>query len=388
MNAADCFSATVDEADRKFARACRRQGLKPSFFTAPQTGPEGEALNIGVCRVGAADADNCLLLISGTHGIEGYAGAAIQVAWLKQFDRAILPPRTGIVVVHALNPWGMAWNRRENEDNVDVFRNLLYCDHPSEADPLYDVADDLLDLQHWNSRDWDDWQRRADRLIALHGRDRLLSAIRRGQHHRPRSMTYHGNGPSWSKLRLDEIVDTYLRGARRIAVIDIHTGFGDYGEGIVMSYDPPGSDSHDRVAGWFDGNIYTPGADPDIPEHSGRRPYEWIRSRTASASVTAEILEFGTFDPAEIGEIFNANHHYHVYGDPLSADGLKWGRRYRRYCYPEEEAWKDRVLHRGLEVVDRTLAGLAEWAQENGAAASGAGRVRRKGSGKRTMGEA
>jgi hypothetical protein len=81
--------------------------------------------------------------------------------------------------------------------------------------------------------------------------------------------------------------------------------------------------------------------------------------------VTAEILEFGTFDPAEIGEIFNANHHYHVYGDPLSPKGLEWGSRYRRYCYPEEDEWKQKVWRRGVEVIETTLAGLSAWSREN-----------------------
>jgi len=358
------FSANVTEANRKFERACRQHGMEPCFHTHPATGPAGEALNLGVCRLGPANAAKRLLVISATHGIEGYAGAGIQAGWIEQYGGGALPEDTAIVMVHMLNPWGMAWNRRENEDNIDIFRNLLYCDHPSEVDPLYDVADDLLDLEHWNVRDWDSWQKKAEELEARHGRDSLLSAIRRGQHHRPRSMTFHGNGPTWSKNRLDEIVLQYLQGASHVAVIDIHTGFGAYGQGLVMSYDPPGSARHSRVSEWFSGDIYTPGSDADIPDHSIRLPFEWIESQLDGAQVTAQILEFGTFDPADIGEIFAANHHYHVYGDPLSAEGLEWGRRYRRYSYPEEDEWKDMVWRRGRQVLGRTLVGLSQWAQQ------------------------
>jgi hypothetical protein len=51
-----------------------------------------------------------------------------------------------------------------------------------------------------------------------------------------------------------------------------------------------------------------------------------------------------------------------VFGDPLSEEGLKWGRQYRRFCYPEEDDWKGMVWRRGQEVIEKTLVGLADWA--------------------------
>ena len=365
MTGADLFSATVHEADGKFEQACRQQGVKHRFYAHPDSGPNGEPLNMGMCRVGPADARNRLMVLSATHGIEGYAGAAIQTGWLQQCHENTLPEDTSIVMVHLLNPWGVAWNRRENEDNIDVFRNLLYCEHPSQPDPLYDTVDDALDLEHWSDQTRPVMQQQVEALISEYGADRLIAAIRRGQHHRPASMTFHGNGPCWSKTRLDEVIRTHLAGASHVAVIDIHTGFGDYGEGIVMSYDPPGSERHQRVSGWFGGDIYTPGTDANIPDHTSRLPFEWIESVISGCTVTAEILEFGTFDPSEIGEIFNANHHFHLYGNPLSPEGLRWGERYRRYCYPDDDVWKEKVWRRGREVIDTTLAGLSEWSRHH-----------------------
>jgi hypothetical protein len=266
-------------------------------------------------------------------------------------------------MVHQLNPWGMAWSRRENEDNVDVFRNLLYWQEPSEPDPLYDLVDDALDLENWPNRDVEAWQRRAVELVGRYGQDRLVAAIRRGQHHRPKGMTFHGNDRVWSTRVLHEVVAERLAGARHVAVVDIHTGFGEYGHGLVMSYDPPGSEKHDRVSAWFDGDIYTPGSDADIPDHRLQLPFEWISSKVPGARVTAEILEFGTFPPEEIGDTFYANHHYHVFGDPLCDEAREWARRYRRFSYPEEDDWRRMVWRRGREVIETTLGGLHRWAE-------------------------
>ena len=315
------FSATVTEATTKFRQACSECALEPLLFSHPSPGPGGEALHLGVSLKGPGDAPNRLVIISGTHGIEGYAGAAIQTGWLHESGEA-LPPHCSVLMVHLLNPWGAAWNRRENEDNVDVFRNLIYSEHPSDPDPLFDTVDDALDLRNWNQPDRESSRKALTALLTEYGEDRLVAAIRRGQHHRPGSMTYHGNGPSWSTARLNEVVDTYLQGARCITVLDIHTGFGEFGQGMVMSYDPPGSDKYQRVSHWFSGDIFTPGSDPNIPGHSTRLPFEWMEQRLAGVEVTAAILEFGTFPPEEIGEIFNANHHFHVFGDPLSKEGL------------------------------------------------------------------
>lgn len=63
------------------------------------------------------------------HGPESYAGSAIQSHILSHFlqknegfNESTQPT---IVFIHALNPYGFATNRRANEDNIDINRNLL-----------------------------------------------------------------------------------------------------------------------------------------------------------------------------------------------------------------------------------------------------------------------
>ena len=91
-----------------------------------------------------------ILHISGTHGPEGFAGSAVQSAMLDYFyeskkysnieycevadadsnstllDESCLNTNLPtIVFIHVLNPYGMANNRRFNEDNIDLNRNFL-----------------------------------------------------------------------------------------------------------------------------------------------------------------------------------------------------------------------------------------------------------------------
>jgi hypothetical protein len=360
------FSANVSEADDKFARAAARAGGRAEFIAHPLKGPDGEKLNVGVVEVGNPAATNALLMISGTHGVEGFAGAAIQTGVLNTLASLHLFADTKIVMVHLINPWGCAWSRREDHENIDLFRNFLYWDRPSTPDPLFDVWDEAADLAHLGERTPAENAARMRPLIKEHGEARIIAAVRRGQHHKPRSLTYHGQGKCWSTRVLHDVLSARLKNCKRLCVIDLHTGFGGYGEGMVISYDAEGDPRLERVRKWFDGAIYMPGADADTPPHH-ESPYAFIARLVPGLSVTASILEYGTFPPEVTRDLFTTSLYYQYYGDPKSADGVAIRKRVRHFCYPEEDDWKRSVWTRGREVVDRTLRGLEAWARSGDA---------------------
>jgi len=360
MSAAAFFSSTVPEADSKFAAAAALAHAARETIPHPLKGPNGELLQVSVARLGSARATRVLLVLSGTHGVEGFAGAGIQTGLLHHARSIPMCPETAVLFVHLINPWGPAWNRREDHDNVDLFRNFLYAHDPVTPDPLFDEIDDAMDLANLERRSAAENEARRDQLLAKYGQARIVAAIRRGQHHRPRAMTYHGQGPCWSRKVLEQLLRGELAGCTHLAMLDIHTGFGKYGEGLVMAYDPPGDARYERVKRWMSGDIYTPGGDFDIPAHS-KSPYGFIAEWIPGLQVTAAILEFGTFDPEETRDQ-HLNHYFHLYGDPRSPEGLKVGEKYRRYFYPEEPQWLEKVWARGFEVTRRMLHGLNDWA--------------------------
>lgn len=92
--------------------------------------------------------DGIVVHISGTHGIEGYAGSAIQIGYLQhlitvqeqrrlQKQSNVELPLTcsnnnndddntvTVILIHAFNPYGMKHYRRVNEHNIDLNRNGL-----------------------------------------------------------------------------------------------------------------------------------------------------------------------------------------------------------------------------------------------------------------------
>ncbi|NQV10959.1 MAG: DUF2817 domain-containing protein [Cyanobacteria bacterium] len=90
-----------------------------------QLGPDGELLCIDVALLaGEAPPRAMLLLISGTHGVEGFCGSGVQVSYLTDRLHDAFPPGTATLLIYALNPYGFAWRRRVNEDSIDRNRNF------------------------------------------------------------------------------------------------------------------------------------------------------------------------------------------------------------------------------------------------------------------------
>ena len=103
---ANHFSNTYTEARGKFLAAVQAGGARLlSSHTNPAKGPSGEDCITDVAWQGPADARKLLILVSGTHGAEGYAGSGCHVTWLQEgwFER-VAPRDTAILFIHAINP--------------------------------------------------------------------------------------------------------------------------------------------------------------------------------------------------------------------------------------------------------------------------------------------
>src|ERR1044071_4619533 len=112
------FSPDYSTARGRFREAAARAGGRLEAIALDPKGPKGESLGIDIVWFGAVSPRRVVLHSSGLHGVEGFAGSAIQLQLLA--DLPILPEDAAIVVVHALNPYGMVWLRRFNENNVDL----------------------------------------------------------------------------------------------------------------------------------------------------------------------------------------------------------------------------------------------------------------------------
>lgn len=363
MPAARHFSESYPEARARFVDAATRTGAPLERFENPVgKGPTGEVLTTDVALFGPADATKLLIIVSGTHGVEGFAGSGAQVAMIESLRFSALPARTAVLVVHAINPYGFAWVRRVNEDNVDLNRNSIDFARLPPAHP------DFARLRpHIVPRTWAELAP-AEKVIRAfvdeHGFRRLQEVATGGQYTDPDGLFYGGDGPVWSTRTFAEIVTRYGRGKQRIALIDLHTGLGPlgYGEPIYTGNDDAEAE---RTRDWYGPEVTAVYAGNSSSVIVQGPMINAVPSMFADAAQKPEIttlaLEFGTLSDEIVLDLLRAEAWLHAHGD-VNFDtpvGRAIKRRFRDAFYVDTDAWKRAVCDRTVEMTGQALAGLA-----------------------------
>ena len=166
-----------------------------------------------------------MLHISGVHGTEAFAGSAVQLALLAAPPP--LPADGALILVHVLNPYGMAWLRRANEHNVDLNRNF-HLDNGiwTGAPPLYKRLDALLNPASPPARDA--FALRLGAAGLRHGVRAVRQAIAHGQHRYPRGLFYGGAELQPGVRLFIDWLQAQLGSTEAVFAIDLHTGLGPH----------------------------------------------------------------------------------------------------------------------------------------------------------------
>jgi len=315
----------------------------------PLTGPSGETLGIDIAEFGPPDAESMLMIVSGTHGVEGYCGSALQTHWLDG-QLSTRPPGVRMVFLHALNPHGFAWVRRVNEDNVDLNRNFIDWSQPPPANAGYDEIAELLVPESWST---EEQQRTTGALLeraAATGMDQFQADVSRGQYGNPTGVFYGGSGPTWSHDRLREICAARVGQATRVGIIDLHTGLGEWGHGELIGHHATSHPAHQRAVSWWgdvrsmiDGDSVSASLDGDWLA----RAEEWF----GDIEVTAAALEYGTVDTLSVLQSLRADAWLHAHGDPTSDEATAFRAQVRAAFLDDDPTWLVPVWARFVEVV-------------------------------------
>ena len=144
MNASTCFAPDYATSRAGFLDKAVRLGGALLSFPHQAKGPAGEALATDMAWFGPSDAAHVLVMVSATHGVEGFCGAGAMLDWLDTAGPERLAPQTAALLIHGLNPHGFAWLRRVNEDGIDLNRNGLDFKEPLPDNPGYRVLADAF----------------------------------------------------------------------------------------------------------------------------------------------------------------------------------------------------------------------------------------------------
>lgn len=344
------FSHDYAAARSRFRAAAAACGARLHALPLVARGPRGEALTIDIACLGDESARRVLLHSAGIHGVEAYAGSAIQLALLA--DPPPLRPGIGAVLVHVLNPYGMAWLRRTNENNVDLNRNFLGPhDAWSGAPPLYSALDGLLNPPTPPVRDA--FVLRALMRVARHGYPAVKQAVAQGQYEYPRGLFYGGARLEEGPRRYLEWLARHLDRAAAVLAIDVHTGLGPRGEDTLLV--EPGYRAPPRLAAAL--------GRPLIDAASGHATSYVVKGALASgvrralphAQLHGMVQEFGTRPVLRVISALRDENRWHFHGGGTLDHPAK--RALRATLCPDDAAWRAAVVARGTAAA---RAGL-EW---------------------------
>ena len=360
MSASQYFSATYAEARERFLAAATAAGATIKSRTNPNKGPDGGTLSTDMAWFGPRDPERALVLVSGTHGVEGFCGSGAQVGWIEGGGPSRLPAGMGVLVIHAINPHGFAWLRRVTEDNVDLNRNFIDFAKPLPQSPAYDeIAAAVC------PKDWSDAGRAAadkvlDAYAAKHGQFGLQAAISGGQYKYADGLFYGGKGPTWSRRTLFDFTERHLGRARQVALIDFHTGLGPYGHGELICPHPVESPITSRSEAWFGKEMTVPARGNSSSAVIVGTLGQGLQTALPRTEVTDIGLEYGTQPPKDVISALRADNWLHLHGDLNSAQGRDIKRKIRDAFYQDHDDWKDMILARALDVIGRTADNLAK----------------------------
>lgn len=199
------FALDYSTMRERFLSAARAAGAALSEHVHPLHGPDGKPITTDVALIGQADAPKLMILISGTHGVEGAYGSACQTAWLNRKADWALPDDTAVLMIHLINPWGTAWARRVNEDNVDLNRNFLNWTAPRPENPGYAEVHPALVVAAWEGADRVAADDTLAELTRSKGQTAISAIIEAGQYSFADGLFYGGDGPVWSNRVLGAI---------------------------------------------------------------------------------------------------------------------------------------------------------------------------------------
>lgn len=347
--------------------ATSRSGLLFTERLPGQSGRHGEPLSMDAIRIGTHSPQRLLLVLSGVHGFEGPAGSAVQATVLRKgLD---LPDDTAAVFVHAVNPYGYSHWSRSTEENVDLNRSFVDRSKPLPVNPGYRDFHPYFCPERMDNAAMDRARSFIEAYEVKYGADKASSAIGAGQYEFPDGLYYGGQKRPWAVNALLKLIDATVSRERlkNVALVDLHTGRGDFGEPFFLNFDSPGTQEFEQAAMWWGtdallskdelGSKYQDTGPP--PRHG--LVLRGLRHHLAPATLAGCVVEFGTYDLWTMyrAELADRWVRFRSQDYPEVAEGLRL-EAFRAFN-PEDDAWRRSVLSVGPQIVFDAVRGLSRW---------------------------
>ncbi len=320
-------------------------------------GVDGEPLFLDTAWAGRRDAKRALLLISGTHGVEGYFGSGVQTSLLRQGLAAQVPPDCKLVLLHALNPYGFSFDRRVNEDNADINRNFVDHVRPP-ANPDYDDLAEAAAPKDISSASFAAANSVLSAYGAEHGSFALQAALSRGQYRHPDGIYYGGAKLSWSLHMLKDVLQEELKDVEELTVIDFHTGLGQYGAAEIITEAEPNSAAYEHAQRIWGSSLRSTANGQSLSAHLHGTIDSAMAAWMETRALSFVALEVGTQSVSKVFEALRKDNWLSCHAPADFPHRAQIKRQIRDAFYPDQDDWKAMVFAHGKAAVEMALAAL------------------------------
>ncbi len=306
-----------------------------------------------------------LVLISGTHGIEAFAGSAVQ-RWL--LDQNYNTNNTAILMIHGFNLYGFKNFRRVNEHNIDLNRNFVLARSKFQADDK-NYAQLNTFLNPSSAPELNFFSRftfliRAVFNIAQHSLESLRSAVLKGQYTYPEGIFYGGARSAAQSILITDLIQTFMLPYQKIFLIDLHTGYGEKGRLHLLAGKSDDDNSlqllkifnNDEIDFADKKMFYT--TQGDLLTYFINK----IKLKVA-AEISGIVFEYGTLDSQKtLGSIESLrrvvleNQNFHYPTSSKTSAAIK--SLYQEMFYPSDQAWRAAVLQQSEAKMQKVFSYL------------------------------
>jgi predicted deacylase len=361
----DRFPLSYPECRERFRWTCHLAGLSWQGYPIAAVGAHGEELTIDVTSYGATHPSRALVVLTGVHGDEGFSSSALLCdaihRWVSNGADADLADDAAVLLVHAVNPWGMTYWRRQNESNVDLNRNWGR-DERTELphNPGYDILHPTL-VPGGNEPPTPASLLDVTRaLIDEHGFAWVKSAVSEGQYTHRTGLYFGGDRTEESNRILARVVADRLAGADEVLVVDLHTGHGDFGTYTMLSHAEPDhpDDAWMREVFGAERVECTAAADATTgPKHG--QIASGLADTVPGATWRSVTMELGTISDTRMIINERAEHWVHFHGDRSNPEHAQIVWDHRCGSTPNDVEWERSAQAHGVAVLDAAKAAVA-----------------------------
>ncbi len=166
-----------------------------------------------------------LVLTSGLHGIEGYVGHIMLETFISEKLNQL--KETEVIIYHPINPFGMAYYRRVNEENVDLNRNFS-TNHFTSSNDDYRKALRFFKTKSYYIPFFSNMRFLMNVIVTLltTGVSSFKRATLLGQHELEEGIYYQGNQYQKSTEYMIDEIKNLNTDPKPLIWIDLHTGYG------------------------------------------------------------------------------------------------------------------------------------------------------------------